>query len=160
MDLEALMRAFHGDAVTPAGPVHSHEFTPPEVHARRLRKMAELLDSAGYAPEAVVDDDWPDHLRAAADALSVLRPPAPSTHSESAVHIARCPEHGLHGERDECFVCGGPVEQVPMVPADLDAATDRVLALLVRAYGARESAETRQQARHLASAASGVARDA
>lgn len=30
--------------------------------------------------------------------------------------IARCPEHGLHGERTECFECGGPVEQVAMVP--------------------------------------------
>ena len=30
-------------------------------------------------------------------------------------YIARCPEHGLHGERTECFVCKGPVEQVPMV---------------------------------------------
>jgi len=28
--------------------------------------------------------------------------------------IARCPVHGLHGERTECFECGGPVEQVPM----------------------------------------------
>lgn len=27
-----------------------------------------------------------------------------------------CPEHGLHGERDTCFVCDGPVEQVAMVP--------------------------------------------
>lgn len=34
------------------------------------------------------------------------------------VHIARCPEHGLHGCRQECFVCGGPVEQVPMVEVD------------------------------------------
>jgi hypothetical protein len=33
------------------------------------------------------------------------------------VNIARCPEHGLHGERPACFVCGGEVEQVPMVPA-------------------------------------------
>jgi hypothetical protein len=33
------------------------------------------------------------------------------------IHIARCPEHGLHGERKECFVCGGAVEQVAMVPA-------------------------------------------
>jgi hypothetical protein len=31
------------------------------------------------------------------------------------VYIARCPEHGLHGERTECFVCGGEVEQVAMV---------------------------------------------
>jgi hypothetical protein len=30
-------------------------------------------------------------------------------------HIARCPEHGLHGERAECFVCRGPVTQVAMV---------------------------------------------
>lgn len=34
----------------------------------------------------------------------------------SPVTIARCPEHGLHGEREDCFVCGGPVEQVAMVP--------------------------------------------
>lgn len=33
------------------------------------------------------------------------------------VNIASCPVHGLHGQREECFVCGGPVEQVPMVPA-------------------------------------------
>lgn len=32
------------------------------------------------------------------------------------VEIARCPEHGLHGQRDECFICEGPVEQVRMVP--------------------------------------------
>lgn len=31
--------------------------------------------------------------------------------------IARCPEHGLHGERNECFVCYAPVELVAMVPA-------------------------------------------
>ncbi len=32
------------------------------------------------------------------------------------VLIACCPVHGLHGERTECHVCGGPVDQVPMVP--------------------------------------------
>lgn len=31
------------------------------------------------------------------------------------VLVARCPEHGLHGQRDTCFDCGGPVEQIPMV---------------------------------------------
>lgn len=30
------------------------------------------------------------------------------------VLVARCPEHGLHGCRETCFECGGPVEQVPM----------------------------------------------
>lgn len=29
--------------------------------------------------------------------------------------IARCPEHGLHGARTECYECGGPVERVLMV---------------------------------------------
>lgn len=43
---------------------------------------------------------------------------------EGAVNIARCPVHGMHGEREECFVCGVPVEQVPMVPCD-DAAIER-----------------------------------
>jgi hypothetical protein len=31
------------------------------------------------------------------------------------VHIARCPEHGLHGARKTCFICEGDVDQVPMV---------------------------------------------
>lgn len=35
--------------------------------------------------------------------------------SVEVVEIARCPIHGLHGERDECFECGGPVEKVRMV---------------------------------------------
>jgi hypothetical protein len=31
------------------------------------------------------------------------------------VFVAHCPEHGLHGERDTCFVCGGSVQHVPMI---------------------------------------------
>lgn len=43
-------------------------------------------------------------------------------HSTSAVvYFANCPEHGLHGERDECFVCGKPVDHVAYVRADLHA---------------------------------------
>lgn len=38
------------------------------------------------------------------------------TNPDGSVNIARCPEHGLHGARDECFECGKPVEQIPMVP--------------------------------------------
>jgi hypothetical protein len=34
-----------------------------------------------------------------------------------SVFIARCPEHGLHGDRQDCFECGGSVEQVEMVEA-------------------------------------------
>lgn len=49
------------------------------------------------------------------------------------VNIARCPEHGLHGERPECFACGGPVERVAMVPCD-DAAVQRA-AEAIRAGG-------------------------
>lgn len=33
-----------------------------------------------------------------------------------SVMIARCAQHGLHGERVTCFECGHGVEQVPMVP--------------------------------------------
>jgi hypothetical protein len=34
------------------------------------------------------------------------------------VTVARCPEHGLHGLREECFACGGPVQQVRMLQID------------------------------------------
>lgn len=47
------------------------------------------------------------------------------------VYIAKCPTHGLHGERQECFVCGGPVEQVAMMPVE-GALTDE---MLDRAWG-------------------------
>lgn len=32
-------------------------------------------------------------------------------------YIAVCDEHGLHGERDTCFVCGRECQQVQMVTA-------------------------------------------
>lgn len=35
--------------------------------------------------------------------------------SPEIVEIAKCPEHGLHGRRRECYVCQGPVEQVRAV---------------------------------------------
>lgn len=46
-------------------------------------------------------------------------------------NVARCPEHGLHGERTECFVCGGPVEQVRMVAMD---AAEQALATILADY--------------------------
>jgi hypothetical protein len=50
---------------------------------------------------------------------------------EGFVSIACCPDHGLHGARERCFVCGGDVEQIPMVPCD-DAAVERA----AKAYAA------------------------
>lgn len=41
-------------------------------------------------------------------------------------NFARCPEHGLHGQRTACFVCDGPVEQVAMVPARYELAARRL----------------------------------
>lgn len=54
------------------------------------------------------------------------------------VNIAHCPEHGLHGSRERCFVCDQPVEQVPMVPA---SRLDAVRIAAVRAYCERQVAE-------------------
>lgn len=39
--------------------------------------------------------------------------------------VARCPEHGLHGSRKSCFVCGGPVEQVLMVEVPIGDHDDK-----------------------------------
>jgi hypothetical protein len=61
-----------------------------------------------------------------------------------AVSIARCPEHGLHGERDACFVCGGPVEQVAMVDAAVAADRDHWIRLFNRLENAvRRHAEAK-----------------
>jgi hypothetical protein len=35
-----------------------------------------------------------------------------------SARISRCAEHGLHGARPECFVCGEPVERVLMLAVD------------------------------------------
>lgn len=56
-------------------------------------------------------------LRTVAARLPAGEPAVPGEARE-VVHIARCSEHGLHGERTECFVCRGPVEQVAMVALD------------------------------------------
>ncbi|HEX6025961.1 MAG TPA: hypothetical protein VFZ00_28475 [Solirubrobacter sp.] len=40
-------------------------------------------------------------------------------HRPFTVKIARCREHGLHGERAECLVYDEPVEQIAMVPLDV-----------------------------------------
>lgn len=52
-----------------------------------------------------------------------------------AVCIARCPEHGLHGERIACFVCDGQVEQVEMVPVVAYLALRAALAQIVALEG-------------------------
>lgn len=46
--------------------------------------------------------------------------------SPETVFIAKCSIHGLHGDRSECFVCGGPVEQVAMVPAQSCESLERL----------------------------------
>jgi hypothetical protein len=70
-----------------------------------------------------------------------------------ATFIARCPEHGLHGERQDCFECGTPVEQVEVVTlgalpkgadADLRLKRDKAIAALVlkRGLSLQEAADT------------------
>jgi hypothetical protein len=64
---------------------------------------------------------------------------------EPAVNIARCPTHGLHGERDECHVCGGPVEQVAMIRL-VDHEQLRNAAQRDRIFWATENSRERERA--------------
>lgn len=41
------------------------------------------------------------------------------------VDIAYCPEHGLHGERERCFVCEQPVLRVQVRPTGVVRDTER-----------------------------------
>lgn len=51
--------------------------------------------------------------------MSADREPFPDQEGSPAVaYIAKCAEHGLHGERDDCF-CGEPVAMIGYVRADL-----------------------------------------
>lgn len=56
------------------------------------------------------------------------------------MYIAWCPEHGLHGQRQECFACGGEVEQVPMMSLE---AGFRDLVSVARALLTWEAADPR-----------------
>lgn len=49
------------------------------------------------------------------------------TWADDAADIACCPEHGLHGGRNRCFVCKGHVEWVTMVPVHRVAVAWRAL---------------------------------
>ena len=42
-------------------------------------------------------------------------------YAPAPIEIARCPQHGLHGARETCFECGGPVEQIRVVPVSSEA---------------------------------------
>lgn len=60
------------------------------------------------------------------------------------LYVARCAIHGLHGERTECYVCGGPVEQVPMVELEGPAARSgrhSAVEASLHLYNARIAAE-------------------
>jgi len=66
---------------------------------RRLAEHVGLTLSSVYAACGTEDTTRPDALE--------------EPLLEDVVHVAWCPEHGLHGQRDRCFECGGPVRQVP-----------------------------------------------
>lgn len=70
--------------------------------------------------------------------------------------VARCPEHGVHGQRETCFECGGSVKQITVVPVAAsvsmsEAASDRLRAALAVLV----AIEDRQQAVGPASSARG-----
>lgn len=37
------------------------------------------------------------------------------------MRIARCEVHGLHGQRERCYVCDRPCDQVEMIPPEIAA---------------------------------------
>lgn len=53
------------------------------------------------------------------------------------VHIARCPEHGLHGCRTHCYECGEEVEQVALVPLERAEKAEAVLEVCRRIVSAQ-----------------------
>lgn len=79
-----------------------------------------------------------------------------------ALNIASCRVHGLHGERTECFVCGGPVDQVEVVRLDAPLEfidPDLTVGELIRwaeRYGDPEVWVKRAQAAHVRAEAAGI----
>lgn len=95
----------HPDRIIPlCGPSTSSNTCHGLDHAGKLDKLRLLtLDEQ---IQAVADAGGIEQARSAL---------IPRSQRERTVHlIARCPEHGLHGDRIDCFVCQGPVEQVAM----------------------------------------------
>lgn len=54
----------------------------------------------------------------------------------NVVHIARCPDHGLHGARRTCFICEREVEQVAMVTLEQYEALREALGTVLDAIDA------------------------
>jgi hypothetical protein len=58
MDLERWMNSLHGDAVTPAGPVYSHEFSPPaDFEDVVIREALALLEAPVMSDGSAVFDE-------------------------------------------------------------------------------------------------------
>jgi hypothetical protein len=68
-------------------------------------------------------------------------------------HIAYCPEHGLHGERDTCFACGGPVLQIPMRAIVSDSAVREIAEFAATNFRASEWEEWTSELQRKARAA-------
>lgn len=79
-----------------------------EFYGDERRYVFAAVDETGDEWSSPVHEDDGETARAVLAEITTGNAP-------EVVHIARCPEHGLHGCRQECFECGGPVEQVPMV---------------------------------------------
>lgn len=98
-------------------PLSNELLTSPTAFAIRLRQHAcEVAGDLHPVPPSL--PTW-DEL--SADEKLAMESIAARIQSDlldvaNITHFARCEEHGLHGRRDNCFVCGGPVEQVAMVP--------------------------------------------
>jgi hypothetical protein len=87
------------------------------------RAIAELVALASDGVTVYADPHFVGTAMSYAQDRGAAVEVVPSGHRHAALYaalekpsvlIARCPKHGLHGERTECYVCGGPVEQVAM----------------------------------------------
>jgi hypothetical protein len=84
-------------------------FTVPEEDDHILLTTHEAvieMDLMGYdiKKEHIPDEELP----------SAAAMQAAFGNGQEIVYVAECQIHGLHGERNECFVCGGPVKQVAL----------------------------------------------
>lgn len=120
--VEAAARApfDHAGSVSYWDALHPDEQAVKRGDARRMLNAAlPYLQPAPTGGELREEVDRLERISTGEDPVTPMSPEFNAEHPWSGpADIAYCPEHGLHGERDHCFACGKPVQQIRMIPAD------------------------------------------